>query len=287
MNPSPGPFGTFLLGGDTPVTRIGLGTIQFTGNTDRWGPPTDPAQAIRVLHAAVEAGITHIDTADCYGPHACETLIADALHPYDDTLVIATKGGIRRTRPDEWDHYGHPDYLRSCVDHSLTRLRRDTIDLYYLHRIDPRIPLEDQLGALITARQQGKIRHIGLSKVTLTQLRQAETLAPIAAVQNYRDPTNPDHAVRDHCERHHIAYVPYRPLQGGHALRRDQSTRTQLESIFRAQLANPHTLLIPGTTSPAHLADNLRAFATASARTAAHHARQVLPRSQALDGARF
>ncbi|WP_208025973.1 aldo/keto reductase [Amycolatopsis acidicola] len=219
---------TFLLGGDIPVSRLGLGTIHFTGDRDRWGPPADRAQATRVLRTALDHGLNHIDTADCYGPYACETLIAEALHPYDDTLVIATKGGIRRTRPDEWEHYGHPDYLRSCIDHSLHRLRRDTLDLYYLHRVDPRIPFADQLGALIAARQQGKIRHIGLSKVTLDQLEQAEEITTIAAVQNYRDPAEPDRDVRDHCGRNGIAYVPYCPLQGGHALKRDSSDAAAL-----------------------------------------------------------
>ena len=180
--------------------------------------------------------------------------------------MIATKGGIRRTRPGEWDHYGHPDYLRSCVDQSLTRLRRDTIDLYYLHRVDRRIPLDDQLGALITARQQGKIRHIGLSKVNLDQLTQAETLTPIAAVQNYRDPANPDHAVRSHCQHSNIAYVPYRPLGGGHALRPELPAREQLHHLFRFQLEDsPNTLLIPGTTSLTHLQGNVAAFASATA----------------------
>jgi len=264
VNHSRDALGTFLLGGEIPLTRLGLGTIHFTGSTDRWGPPADPAQATDVLRAALEAGITHIDTADCYGPHACESLIAQALHPYDDTLVIATKGGIRRTRPDEWEHHGHPDYLRACIDESLTRLRRDTIDLYYLHRVDPRIPLAEQLGALINARQRGKIRHIGLSKVTLAQLEHAQTLTPIAAVQNLNDPSAPDAAVRDYCRRRDIAYVPFRPFAGGQALQHGKPKHDALQDIYRYHLNDaPHALLIPGTTSLPHLLENIDAFTAA------------------------
>ncbi|WP_235783514.1 aldo/keto reductase [Amycolatopsis orientalis] len=243
------------------MSRLGLGTIQFTGDPDRWGPPADPAGATEVLRTAVELGVTHIDTADCYGPHTCEELIADALHPYDDSLVLATKGGIRRTHPDEWDHYGHPDYLTTCIGHSLTRLRRDTIDLYYLHRIDPRIPLADQLGALIDAHQHGKIRHIGLSKVTVAQLRHAQSLTPIAAVQNYTDPANPDIEVRELCRLQDIAYVPYRPFDGGRRLHGTEQPQPAVKELFREHLRDgPHTLLIPGTRSMAHLRQNVKSF---------------------------
>ncbi|WP_406639183.1 aldo/keto reductase [Amycolatopsis sp. WGS_07] len=266
----PADLSTFRIGGDLPVTRYGLGTIQFTGDPDRWGPPADPDHAKAVLRAAVEAGITHIDTADCYGPRHCETLIAEALHPYRDEIVIATKGGIRRTRPDEWDHYGHPDYLRSCIDQSLRRLRRDTLDLYYLHRIDPRIPLADQLGALVTARQSGKIRHIGLSKVTLDELEQAQKITPVAAVQNPHNPASADHRLREHCHKHNLAYVPYRPFAGtaDHLAAPAEHLQQRIDHAMRSHLTDaPTTLLIPGTRSIDHLTANLAAFRHITATT--------------------
>ena len=174
--------GTFTLGGDLTVTRLGYGAMQITG-PGIWGPPADPDGAVAVLRRAVELGVDFIDTADSYGPFVSEELIARALHPYDG-VTIATKGGLARTGPDQWHPIGLPEYLTQCVEMSLRRLRVETIDLYQLHRVDNRLPLEDQVGALKTLQDAGKIRHIGLSEVSVAQLEAARVVAPIVSVQN-------------------------------------------------------------------------------------------------------
>ena len=175
--------GEFLLGNDLRVTRLGFGSMRITGK-GIWGEPADRAEAIRVLRRAVELGINFIDTADSYGPNVSEEIIAEALHPYPANLVIATKGGYERPGPDRWVENGRPEHLRSACEGSLRRLRLDRIDLYQLHRIDPKVPAEDQLGALKDLQAEGKIRHIGLSEVSVPQIQHAQTIVPIVSVQN-------------------------------------------------------------------------------------------------------
>ncbi|WP_236705700.1 aldo/keto reductase, partial [Frankia sp. ACN1ag] len=175
--------GTFLLGGDLPITRLGFGAMRITG-PGIWGPPADPAEARAVLRRAVELGVNFIDTADSYGPHVSEELIAEALHPYPEGLVIATKGGLTRQGPNRWAPVARPAYLRQQVEMSLRRLKLERIDLYQLHRIDPATPVEESLGELRALQQEGKIRHIGLSEVSVAELAHARTLVPIVSVQN-------------------------------------------------------------------------------------------------------
>lgn len=261
--------GTFLIGGELLVHRIGFGAMRITG-PGIWGPPSDPQRAIATIRTAVELGVNHIDTADAYGPHTSETLIAQALRPYPDDLVIATKGGMTRPAPDQWKPHGHPDYLRRCVHDSLQRLGRDHVDLYYLHRIDPAYPLADQLGVLVELQQAGKIRHVGISKVTRAQLSQARTHASIAAVQNPCNIAETDDDVHDECVRTGTAYVTYRPLGKGQLIKAPTgstrstdtrgATRTQqlLEWLLRR---SPVTLPIPGTSSPDHVRENVHATA--------------------------
>lgn len=254
--------------GASPSRRLGVGTLQLTG-PGRWGAPPDPEQAMRVLHHAVAAGVRHIDTADAYGPHVVEEYIRKALHPYDDDLVIATKGGMTRQGPGKWAPCGRPEYLRQCVEMSLRRLRLDRISLYYLHRIDPAVPLEDQLGALVDMQFEGKIRYIGLSNVDIPQLRRAKHLTDIAAVQNkYSMLDRTSEAVLGYCEPHRIAFVSCTPLAVGH-LAQKKGLLTELAKSFDltpAQLAiawllhrSPVLMPIPGTRSRNHLRENLLA----------------------------
>src|SRR2546425_9868918 len=174
---------TWKLGGDLPVNRLGFGAMRITGE-GIWGWPPDRANALKVLKGAVELGVNLIDTSDAYGPETSELLIAEALHPYPKGLIIATKGGLTRPGPRDWVPNGHPDYLKGCVDKSLKRLRLDRIDLYQLHRIDPKVPMEESLGALKEAQQAGKIRHIGLSEVSPEEIERARKVVPIVSIQN-------------------------------------------------------------------------------------------------------
>ncbi|MFD0852518.1 aldo/keto reductase, partial [Actinomadura adrarensis] len=181
-----------------------------------WGEPADRDEAIRVLRRAVELGVTLIDTADSYGPFISEELIAEALHPYPDDLVIATKGGLTRTGPNVWPPVGRPEYLRQCVEMSLRRLKLERIDLYQLHRIDPQVPLADQVGLLRDMRDEGKIRHIGLSEVTVDELTEAQQIVPIVSVQNLYNLTyRKSQALLEHCEAEDIAFIPWFPLATG------------------------------------------------------------------------
>jgi pyridoxine 4-dehydrogenase len=253
---------TFAIGGDMPVRRIGYGTMQLTG-PGHWGPPADTGNALRILrHAVHDLGIDHLDTADAYGPHTVEDLIRQALHPYPDHLVIATKGGMLRPGPNQWTPCGRPEYLRQCVELSLRRLAVDRIDLYYLHRIDPAVPLADQLGTLDGLRQEGKIRHLGLSKVTIDQIEQARRHTAIAAVQN-RHSVDIDDPALGYAEQHGLAYVAHQPFQAGADLARlpptDRVARAQ--DILRLLLQrSPALVTIPGTHSLRHLAENSTAF---------------------------
>ncbi|MFC5744906.1 aldo/keto reductase [Actinomadura rugatobispora] len=260
--------GTFAIGGDLPVHRLGYGAMQITG-PGVWGEPRDRGEAVRVLRRAVELGVTLIDTADSYGPFVSEDLIAEALHPYPDDLVIATKGGFTRTGPGEWVPLGRPEYLRQCVEMSLRRLRLERIDLYQLHRIDPEVPLDEQLGVLRDMRDEGKIRHIGLSEVTVDELEQARRHVPIVSVQNLYNLTNrQSQDVLERCDAEGIAFIPWFPLATGklaepggklaEAARRHDATPAQLALAWLLH-RSPVMLPIPGTSKVGHLEDNAAA----------------------------
>jgi pyridoxine 4-dehydrogenase len=257
--------GVFCIGGGLPVTRLGFGAMRITG-PGIWGEPPDRQAAIRVLRQAAELGVDFIDTADSYGPHVSEELIRDALHPYGD-IAIATKAGLVRTGPGQWHPLGRPEYLRQCAELSLRRLGLETIDLYQLHRIDPRIPAADQIGALDTLRKEGKIRYIGLSEVGLAELGEARLTAPIASVQNRYSLIRRQHDdVLDYCEREGLGFIPCCPMATGELAEPDGplSALAKQADLAPAQLAlawllrrSPVMLPIPGTASPAHLAENV------------------------------
>lgn len=248
--------------------RIGFGSMQLTG-PGHWAAPDNPDRAMQVLRDAVDAGVTHIDTADAYGPFTAEKYIRKALHPYPDGLVIATKGGLTRQGPDRWAPCGRPEYLRQCVEMSLRRLQVERIDLYYLHRIDPAIAMEDQLAVLSDMQAEGKIAHVGLSKVNLEQLRAASELVDVAAVQNKYNITNrASEDVLRHCELNSISFVPYAPLAAG-ALTTTGALGVVAEDYGAtpAQLAlawllhrSPVMMPIPGTSCSARLHENLAAL---------------------------
>ncbi|WP_433576905.1 aldo/keto reductase [Nocardia brasiliensis] len=260
--------GTFAIGADLPVHRLGFGAMQLTG-PGVWGDPADPDEAVRVLRRVVELGVTFIDTADSYGPFVSEQLIRKALHPYPDDLVIATKGGFTRSGPGDWRAVGRPEYLRQQTELSLRHLGLDRIDLYQLHRIDPQVPLADQLGELALLQQEGKIRHIGLSQVSVAQLAQAREIATIVSVQNlYNLANRTDEDVLDYAERENIAFIPWYPIATGKLA----APGGPLDAIAAehgaspAQLAlawllrrSPVLLPIPGTSSVAHAEENTEA----------------------------
>ncbi len=260
--------GTFRIGGDLPVTRLGFGAMRITGE-GIWGPPDDRDEALRVLRRAVALGVDFIDTAEAYGPHVSEELIAEALHPYPDGLVIATKGGLDRTGPGRWPVNGRPERLREQLEGSLRRLRVDTIDLWQLHRIDDRVPLAEQLGVVQEAQQEGKLRHFGLSEVTVAQLAEAREHLDVHTVQNrfnYADRAAED--VLEACERDGIGFIPWFPLAVGdlaregsalaEAARRHDASPGQLALAWLLH-RSPVMLPIPGTSRVAHLEDNVAA----------------------------
>lgn len=260
--------GTFLLGGDLPVHRLGFGAMRITGK-GIWGDPKDPAEARRLLRRVLELGINFVDTADSYGPEVSERLIADALHPYPEGLVIATKGGLTRPGPDQWRPDGRPEYLRACVEGSLRRLKVERIDLYQLHRIDRRVPVEDSLGALRELQQEGKIRHLGLSEVNEQEIAQAAAVAPIVSVQNeYNLVNRKSEDTLNYCEQHGLAFIPWFPVAAGRlaapggaldrAAQRHGATVAQL-SLGWLLDRSPVMLPIPGTSSIAHLEENTAA----------------------------
>ncbi|MCX4098670.1 aldo/keto reductase [Nocardia sp. alder85J] len=278
--------GLFALGGDRPVHRLGYGSMQLTG-PGVWGDPKDPDEAVRVLRRAVELGVTLIDTADSYGPFVSEQLIKRALHPYADDLVIATKAGLSRPGPGVWRPLGRPEYLRQQLELSLRNLGLESIDLYQLHRIDPQVPLADQVGELTLLQQEGKIRHIGLSQVTVDQLAAARKLATIVSVQNLYNLTTRDaESVLDYAEANDIAFIPWFPIATGELAKRGGPVDTIADAhdATPAQVAlawllrrSPVILPIPGTSSVAHLEENVAAagitlgddeFATLSGATA-------------------
>jgi pyridoxine 4-dehydrogenase len=260
--------GTFLLGGDLPVVRLGYGAMQLTGE-GVWGDPRDPDECVRVLRRAVELGVTFIDTADAYGPFVSELLIKQALHPYADELVIATKAGFTRSGPGDWRAVGRPEYLRQQTELSLRHLGVERIDLQQLHRIDPQVPLEDQLGELKLLQQEGKIRHIGLSEVDVPELQAAQEIATIAAVQNRFNLADREaEPLLDHVEGQGIAFIPWFPLATGRLARSggplDQAAAEHGATPSQLALAwllrrSPVMLPIPGTASVAHVEDNIAA----------------------------
>jgi pyridoxine 4-dehydrogenase len=263
-----GASGTFKLGGDLEVNRLGYGTMQLTGD-GVWGEPDDRDEAIAVLKRAVDAGVNFIDTADSYGPEVAERLIYEALHPYPDDLVIATKVGFTRAGPGDWRPVGRPEYLRQQTELSLRRMGLETIDLMQLHRIDAKVPLEEQVGELANLQQEGKIRHIGLSEIDVSQLEDAQKTAQIVSVQNLFNLTNRDaEPLLDHSEKNDIAFIPWFPLATGKLLEHDgplseiaADTNAEPSQLALAWLLkrSPVMLPIPGTSSVAHLDQNLGA----------------------------
>ena len=260
--------GQFAIGKDLNVNRLGYGAMRITGK-GIWGPPASKADAIRVLRRAVELGVNFIDTADSYGPNVSEELIAEALHPYPADLVIATKGGFERPGPDRWVENGTPEHLAAACEGSLRRLRLERIDLYQLHRIDPKVPAEDQLGTLKKLQAEGKIRHIGLSEVSVRQIQQAQKMVEVVSVQNRYSLT--DRGAEDvlqYCEKSGIGFIPWFPLAagrlsgpGGAIARVAEKAGATPSQVALAWLLQ-HSLVmlpIPGTSSVAHLEENVRA----------------------------
>jgi pyridoxine 4-dehydrogenase len=262
--------GTFALGGDLVVNRLGYGAMQITGK-GIWGPPRDHAEAIRVLRRAVELGVNFIDTADSYGPGVSEDLIREALHPYAHGVVIATKGGLTRTGPGEWHAVGRPEYLRQQVEMSLRRLGLERIDLWQLHRIDAKVPREEQFGLMADLIQEGKVRHVGLSEVSIEEIEAARKQVPIVSVQNlYNVGNRQSEAVLAYCEEQGIGFIPWFPLNTGNLARPggplDDMAKRHNASPAQIALAwllrrSPVMLPIPGTSSVAHLEENMGAVA--------------------------
>jgi aryl-alcohol dehydrogenase-like predicted oxidoreductase len=257
--------GTITLGGDLTVNRMGVGTMRLTGK-GIWGPPKSPEQAVRVLQRAVELGVNFFDTADSYGPHVAEELIAEALYPYPG-LVIATKGGLDRPGPNRWVENGRPEALREKLEGSLRRLRVERIDLWQLHRIDPKVPAQEQFEALREFQREGLVRHVGLSEVSVDQIEQARKVVPIVSVQNRYNVTDRkwDKEV-EYCEREELAFIPWFPLSAGtveaEALHR--VAQRHGATVYQIALAwllarSPAMLVIPGTSSVEHLEENVAA----------------------------
>lgn len=259
---------TFTLGGDLAVRRLGFGAMRITG-TGIWGEPEDPAAARELLQRVVADGVNLIDTADSYGPEVSENLIAQALHPYPEDLVIATKGGLSRPGPGVWERAGRPERLRRCCEDSLRRLRLERIDLYQLHAVDPEVPIEDSVGALAELREEEKIRHIGLCNVSVEELERAREVAPVVSVQNrYNLADRSSEDVLQLCRRDELGFLPWFPLAtgelagGGGAL--DEVAQTHSATPAQVALAwllahSPVMLPIPGTSRLAHFEENLRA----------------------------
>jgi len=257
--------GTIEIGGDMVVHRMGFGAMRITG-PGIWGEPPDIERARATLRRVVELGVNFIDTANSYGPEVSERLIGETLYPYPDDLVIATKGGLRRPGPGRWDPDGRPEYLREACEDSLRRLRLDRIPLYQLHRPDPRVPLAESLGALVQLKDEGKIRHIGVSNVSEDQLRQAQQVTPVVSVQNrYNATDRASQAVLEVCELEQIAFLPWAPIQQTEtnpavaeaAKRHDASPRQIALAWLLAR--SRQVLPIPGTGSPEHAEDNIAA----------------------------
>ncbi|MFI6408707.1 aldo/keto reductase [Streptomyces sp. NPDC050548] len=260
--------GVYRLGGDLPVNRLGYGAMQLTG-PGVWGDPKDPEEAVRVLRRAAELGVNFFDTADSYGPFVSEQLIRKALHPYSQHLVIATKGGLSRSGPGDWRALGRPEYLRQQTELSLRHLGVERIDLYQLHRVDPKVPLADQVGELLLLQQEGKIRHIGLSQVTVEQIEEARKIADIVSVQNlYNLADRGAEDVLEYAERENLGFIPWFPMATGQLARPGGplDTLAKEHGASPSQLAlawllrrSPVMLPIPGTSRVAHLEENTQA----------------------------
>lgn len=262
--------GTFLLGGDMPIYRMGFGAMRLTG-PNIWGEPKNRKEALAVLHKALDLGINFIDTADSYGPAVSENIIAEALHPYPDDLVIATKGGLTRPGPHDWETCCKPDYLLQCVENSLKRLKLNCIDLYQLHAVDPEVPIEESLGALKKMQEQGKIKHIGLSNVSVAEIERAKKVVNVVSIQNHYNVGNRrSEDVLRYCEQNKLAFIPWYPLGSGELA--DVRRGGKLERVAKemdatpAQIAlawllqhSPVMVPIPGTSSIRHLEENVAA----------------------------
>src|SRR5213596_4188498 len=259
---------TFQLGGDLSVNRLGFGAMRLTGQ-GIWGWPPDRENAKKVLRRAVDLGVNLIDTADAYGPETDELLIAEALYPYPKGLVIATKGGQIRPGPGQWVPKGDPEYLKQCVDKSLKRLRLERIDLYQLHRIDPKVPMEDSLGAFKEMQDAGKIRHVGLSEVSPDEIKRARKVVPIVSVQNQYNIGNRQwENTLTYCEKEGLGFMPWSPIGGSRGLKAGDALEATAKNhgVTVVQLAlawllerSPVMLPIPGTSSVAHLEENVAA----------------------------
>jgi len=263
----PGTSSVFRLGGDLPVNRLGFGAMRITGE-GIWGWPADRGNTLKVLRRVVELGVNLIDTADAYGPETSELLIAEALHPYPKDLVIATKGGLTRPGPGQWVPNGRPEYLTQCVEKSLKRLRLERIDLYQLHRIDPKVPMEESLGALKKMQEAGKIRHIGLSEVSPAEIDRARKVLPIVSVQNqYNIDNRRWEKTLTYCEKERLGFMPWSPIGGNRGLKDNAlaaAAKDYHASVVQLALAwllhrSPVILPIPGTSSVAHLEENMAA----------------------------
>ncbi len=259
--------GTIDIGGDLTVNRLGFGAMRITGR-GVWGDPPDREQAKAVLRRAVELGVEFVDTADAYGPDVSEELIAEALHPYVDDLVIATKGGLVRSGPNEWSPDGRPDHLRQACDGSLGRLKLDQIPLYQFHRPDPKVALEESIGALVALKDEGKIRHIGVCNVTEPELRRVQALTPVVSVQNrYNVSDRSSESLLDLCDQERLVFLPWAPILdiekdtavAGIADRHRATPRQVALAWLLAR--SPSVLPIPGTGTVAHLEENIAAAA--------------------------
>ncbi|PIQ20184.1 MAG: oxidoreductase [Cytophagales bacterium CG18_big_fil_WC_8_21_14_2_50_42_9] len=258
---------TFAIGGDLNVNRMGYGAMRITGE-GIWGPPQDREEAIRVLQKTVQLGINFIDTADSYGPHVSEELIAEALYPYPAGLVIATKGGLLRTGPNQWPINAHPDHLREALEGSLQRLKLDKIDLYQLHRVDPEVPFEQTLEFLQKVQEEGLVKHIGLSEVTVDQIKKAQEYVKVVSVQNMYSVDNRKWEEElKYCLQQDMAFIPWYPLSGGNVQAMDmlnqiaQKHQATVQQIALSWLLHhaSNILLIPGTSKVKHLEENCKA----------------------------
>jgi aryl-alcohol dehydrogenase-like predicted oxidoreductase len=257
--------GTIDIGGDLTVNRLAYGAMRITGD-GIWGAPADPAVAVAVLRRAVELGVNFIDTADAYGPEVSENLIAEALNPYPDDLVIATKGGLTRSGPNRWEADGRPEHLRTSCEASLARLKIDQIPLYQFHRPDPKVPLEDSLGEIVKMKDEGKIRHIGICNVTESELHRAQRVTPIVSVQNrYNVADRTSESLVDLCEQERLAFLPWAPIldiekDGAVAEIASAHNASPRQVVLAWLLArSPAILPIPGTGTVAHLEENIGA----------------------------
>jgi aryl-alcohol dehydrogenase-like predicted oxidoreductase len=257
---------TLTLGGDLTVNRLGYGAMRITGK-GIWGPPKDEGEAIGVLRRAVELGVNFIDTADSYGPHVSEELIAEALYPYPEDLVIATKGGLLRTGPDQWPVNAHPDHLQKALEGSLKRLKLEQIALYQLHRVDPIVPAEQSFEFLQQAQRDGLIKHIGLSEVDVDMIKKAQEFFEVVSVQNKYSVDNREwEHVLQYCKAHNIAFIPWFPLSAGNVASQDklkqiaEKYQATVHQVALNWLLNhsDNILLIPGTSSIAHLEENMQ-----------------------------